>query len=488
MLQRRHIKRHGYLWLSIALLFTVFAGLVPSAEKAEAAPAFAYGADVSWLPQMEAHGYKFYYRDGRQGDLLKILKEDFGINSIRIRTWVNPSRDPWNGSMDQAASIALAKRAANEGMSVMIDFHYGDTWNSVGTQVCPAAWQNLSYNQLRTTLYDYTYNFLTALKNQGVTPAWVQVGNETNTGLCKPMGSISNPSNMVGLFNAGYDAVKAVFPSTIAMVHLSGPQKAEVEHFLDTYFNRGGKTDMIAFSSYASLGNQPAVASRVEYFRNKYNKPVMMSEVGGPWDRASEGKAKLTNWINLMKRIGGNGTGVFYWEPQSPPGFNAGYNMGAVDSNMRWTVAMDAYREASGAGSGGGTYIKLKNRATGLFIDGLGNTANGSIVGQWNDSSSTNQQWVIESAGSYVKIKNRQSGLYLDGLGATSNGADAGLWSGNSSINQQWTQKTAGGYVKFKNRATGLYLDGMGRTANGSNLGQWSSGSSYNQQWQLVAP
>jgi beta-xylosidase len=135
-----------------------------------------------------------------------------------------------------------------------------------------------------------------------------------------------------------------------------------------------------------------------------------------------------------------------------------------------------------------GSYSKIKNRATGLYIDGMGSTSNGANCCQWSSSTSYNQQWAIEAAGSYVKIKNRTSGLYLDGMGRTSNGSICGQWSSSSSNNQQWTREAAGSYYKFKNRASGLYLDGMGSTSNGANLCQWSSGSSYNQQWSVTAP
>ena len=136
-----------------------------------------------------------------------------------------------------------------------------------------------------------------------------------------------------------------------------------------------------------------------------------------------------------------------------------------------------------------GSYVKLRNRATNLNIDGYGLTSNGSVCNQYGNSSSNNQQWTIEQSGSYVRIKNRATGLYLDGMGRTSNGSDCGQWGNSSSSNQQWIQESAGsGYYKFKNRATGLYLDGMGRTSNGSALGQWGNSSSYNQQWLIVNP
>jgi glucuronoarabinoxylan endo-1,4-beta-xylanase len=134
-----------------------------------------------------------------------------------------------------------------------------------------------------------------------------------------------------------------------------------------------------------------------------------------------------------------------------------------------------------------GSYVKIRNRATNLCIDGMGRTSNGSNAGQYASGSSNNQQWVIETAGSYVKIRNRATGLYLDGMGRTSNGSICGQYSSGTSNNQQWTREAAGSYYKFKNRATGLYLDGMGSTSNGADLCQWGSSSSYNQQWSLVA-
>ncbi len=130
-------------------------------------------------------------------------------------------------------------------------------------------------------------------------------------------------------------------------------------------------------------------------------------------------------------------------------------------------------------------YVRLRNVSTSLYIDGMSRTSDGSNCGQWDNSGSYNQQWLVESAGSYIMLKNRATGLYLDGMGRTSNGSIAGQWGSSGSNNQQWTQETAGGYARFKNRATGLYLDGMGSTTNGSNLCQWGNSGSANQQWQI---
>jgi Glycosyl hydrolase family 12./Ricin-type beta-trefoil lectin domain. len=140
---------------------------------------------------------------------------------------------------------------------------------------------------------------------------------------------------------------------------------------------------------------------------------------------------------------------------------------------------------ATTGGSGSSSYVTIQNRATGLFMDGMGRTSLGSACGQWGYSGSYNQQWILESSGSYVKIKNRATGLYIDGRGNYTNGSYAGQWSSANSSNLEWQQVTSGNYVAFRNHTTGLYLDGMGRTSYGSDLGQWSSSGSYNQQWTV---
>ena len=132
------------------------------------------------------------------------------------------------------------------------------------------------------------------------------------------------------------------------------------------------------------------------------------------------------------------------------------------------------------------TYVTFTNRATRLLIDGMGRTNNGDNCGQWSNSGSTAQQWVLETAGSYFKIKNRSTGLYIDGMGRTANNSIAGQYSSGTSNNQQWQQVTSGSYVKFKNRGTGLYLDGLGKTTNGSDLGQYKTSSSNNQLWTIT--
>lgn len=90
---------------------------------------FAKGGDVSWLPEMEKESnFKFYNHNGVAEDCLKILK-NHGINTIRLRTWVNPSMVDWkSGHCSKSETVAMAVRAKQAGMRVMIDFHYSDSW------------------------------------------------------------------------------------------------------------------------------------------------------------------------------------------------------------------------------------------------------------------------------------------------------------------------------------------------------------------------
>ena len=185
------------------------------------------------------------------------------------------------------------------------------------------------------------------------------------------------------------------------------------------------------------------------------------------------------------------GMGSVYWpglrdsdwySMTSRSGSGSGIRLSLVNSS-----GLVRLQYAWGVGSGGGTYVEIRNASTGLYIDGLGSTSAGATAGQWAASGASNQQWVIENDGTYVRIRNRATGLYLDGMGRTSNGAAAGEYTDNNSTNQQWSVVTDANNVRIRNRGTGLYLDGMGRATNGADLGQYADTNSSNQQWKIVA-
>jgi arabinogalactan endo-1,4-beta-galactosidase len=112
---------------------------------AEAAASFVKGVDISWAPQMEARGYSWKNAGGQTQDLLTL--KGYNITAVRLRTFVNPSNDPANGHCGINEVAAFAKRVKASGMSIMLDYMFGDTWNSVGVQNPPAAWRNMNYTR-----------------------------------------------------------------------------------------------------------------------------------------------------------------------------------------------------------------------------------------------------------------------------------------------------------------------------------------------------
>ncbi|KNY25240.1 glycoside hydrolase family 53 protein [Pseudobacteroides cellulosolvens] len=314
----------NYIFKIPAILSLVFISVILinmlSFIEAHAA-AFSCGADVSWLPQMEAKGYKFYDDNGVQKDCLQILKEH-GINSIRLRVWVNPSNDPYSGHCSKAETVALAKRCANMGFRIMIDFHYSDSWADPGKQYKPEAWKNHTITQLQTDVYDHTLDVLNALKNNGVTPEWVQVGNETNNGMLWDDGKASvSMKNFAQLVTRGYDAVKAVFPEAKVIVHISnGYDNSLFKWIFDGLKNNGGKYDIIGMSLYPNQDNFTTLSNQCLTNMNdmvsRYGKEVMICEVGMDNTAASSSKSLISDLIKKVRSVSnGKGLGVFYWEP-----------------------------------------------------------------------------------------------------------------------------------------------------------------------------
>lgn len=135
------------------------------------------------------------------------------------------------------------------------------------------------------------------------------------------------------------------------------------------------------------------------------------------------------------------------------------------------------------------TYYKIQNRSTGLVLDGMGRTVNGSVVGQWSSATTHfNAQWQRIDYGTYVQFKNRGTRMVIDGENLTANGSilgQRGIHAGNS---QQWSiLPTDGGYFRLQNRGTGMFIDGYGRTANGSDAAQYANTTNPNAQWRLVS-
>lgn len=303
---------------------------------------FAKGADVSWLTQMESEGLTFSNKAGVATECMKLLRDDCHVDAIRLRVWVNPS-EGWNNTDDV---LVKARRAVALGLRVMIDFHFSDTWADPGHQQTPVAWADYDLAKMKNAVAEHVNTMLSKLKAYNVTPEWVQIGNETRTGMLWPLGSIDNGSNYAELTNAGYDAVKAVFPEAKVIVHIDGGDNLALYTRVFDYMKaNNGKYDMIGMSLYPENGKSEESVnkciSNITSLYNTYGKPVMICEVGMDYDQAEECRDCIAALINKGQATG-HLEGIFYWEPQAPAGYNGGYNKGCFNNGTP-TVALDAY-------------------------------------------------------------------------------------------------------------------------------------------------
>jgi len=305
------------------------------------AATFIKGCDISWAQQMTALGYTWNNASGTQQNLFTILA-GYGINAIRLRTWVNPSSDPVNGHCSIGETAAMAVLAQNAGMSVLIDFHFGDTWNSVGVQNPPAAWASMTYSQMLQAMYNYVYDSMETLKYNNIYPEWVQIGNEINSGICHPAGSVSNGAQMTGLLNAAHDMVKEVSPNSVVCIHLAQPQNySSMVTFYDAFAGNGGKWDMSVFSSYGSASVAAGIVGNMHEISSAYGKPFMQAEFGGSVSSPGSTESALEAYKSALVSTGGQG--IFYWEPEVYSPFDS-YSAGAWSSATKEpTIIMNGF-------------------------------------------------------------------------------------------------------------------------------------------------
>ena len=351
--------------LASALLFSITGtscssddSPVPEQEKQYDMSGFAKGADVSWLTEMEADGVKFYNAGGKAQECMTLLR-DLDTNSIRLRVWVDPDGG-WCGKNDV---VAKAWRAQKLGFRLMIDFHYSDTWADPAHQTMPKAWQGYDAEQMKQAVANHTTEVLTALKDRGITNVeWVQVGNETRDGMlwsddAATTGQTSkNAANFAAYINAGYDAVKAVYPQAKVVVHVDeGNNLSRYTWLFDELKNHGGKWDVIGMSLYPDDDNWQKLTAdccaNINTLASKYSCNVVVSEIGMWWG-STQAATMMKTMVDGCKAIAAC-EGIFYWEPEvynnwKPTNYTTlgwdAYTKGAFDNSGKPTAVFDAYQ------------------------------------------------------------------------------------------------------------------------------------------------
>ena len=303
-------------------------------------PSFYYGADLSYVNEMLDCGAVFKNANNEVKDPYKIFKEA-GSNLVRLRLWHNPTWTNYSNYDDVKRAIQQAKA---EGMEVLLDFHYSDTWTDPSKQKIPAAWENQINNKeaLGDLLYNYTYETLHNLAKDNLLPEIVQVGNEINPMILQDdelVWPIDWERNSY-LINKGIEAVRNISKeqnkSIEVMLHIAQPENG-LWWFKEASENGITDYDWIGLSYYPIWSEYTLedVSIPLQTLINTYNKKLMVVETAYPFTLHNNDEANnildsnaLINgfpateqgqldYLNKLKEVielsGGNG--LIYWEP-----------------------------------------------------------------------------------------------------------------------------------------------------------------------------
>ncbi|MBC8368196.1 glycosyl hydrolase 53 family protein, partial [bacterium] len=288
------------------------------------------------LPRFEELGA--VYRDGDEaGDFIHIVMSK-GMNSFRIRLFVNATGR--NAVLqDLHYVIDLAKRVQAAGATLLLDFHYSDTWADPAHQKKPEAWSDLSFDELESQVYDYTRDVLAEMKKEGCLPEMVQLGNEISNGMLWPEGRLwTSPDSwdrFIVLLGAGLRAVRE-FGDTAPeiLIHYdNGCDTEGAQCFFSALRDGGLGFDHVGLSYYpwwhGDLKNLEHTLGRLAM---EFGKPVHVVETAYPWrgwtvggpgpwpappDGHSEYLAALSSGLQPPPR--GLRRGSLWRHPEPPP-------------------------------------------------------------------------------------------------------------------------------------------------------------------------
>jgi arabinogalactan endo-1,4-beta-galactosidase len=233
---------------------------------------FYKAADISSLPEIESQGVRFYDSNGTEKFFTDVLR-NHGVNTIRLKLWVHPE-SPVNG-LDNVA--AFAGRLNNEGFNIWLTVHYSDTWADPGDQQTPEAWQDLSLEALKDSVYEYTRMVVSRIQ-----PEIIQIGNEVNNGFLHPQGNLhSHPGQFITLMQEGIRATRQHSPDTKVMIHYAGLEGSSSFFTAVSALN----FDLIGLSYYPIWHgkNLDSLKQTLEQLSTAYQKDILIAETAYPF-------------------------------------------------------------------------------------------------------------------------------------------------------------------------------------------------------------
>jgi len=257
------------------------------------------GGDISLLPSYEQNGATYFDNNGNPiAEVLPYLKQQ-GLNAMRVRLFVNPANAPETEKeegvrQDLGYVKKLAKRIKEQGMALMLDFHYSDSWADPSKQYTPNDWQSLTESQLQERIYTYTKDALQQLVDTGATPDLIQTGNEISYGMlwgargasslkkCYTS-STDNWPYFTSLLKQAVKACREVCPQAKIILHTERvAQPTVLNNFYQRMASYGVDYDIIGLSYYPYYhGNLSQLNTALTTLEKAYaDKDIMLVETG----------------------------------------------------------------------------------------------------------------------------------------------------------------------------------------------------------------
>ena len=307
------------------------------------------GGDISLLPKYEQAGVVYKDKNGNTvSDVIAFFKQE-GMNAMRVRLFVDPSKDSDKAVCQDLEYVkSLGKRIKDAGLSLMLDFHYSDTWADPAKQWTPDSWKTLNDADLANKLYEYTKDCLQQLKDAGAEPDMIQTGNEisygmlwgtqaavgnNNTNRCFTNSSAANWNRFYNLLKKAGQACREVCPNAKIILHSERTANTTVLlDYFDRMKNNGIDYDIIGLSYYPehhkTLAQLESALTSLE--KKQYGKDIMIVEtgysyawsIGGEYDYTAtypyteEGQRQFTADLVAKLNTHASVKGLFWWWPE----------------------------------------------------------------------------------------------------------------------------------------------------------------------------
>lgn len=327
---------------------------------------FINALDVSMVDLIEENGGSYYNYQGKKIDFFQFIKEN-NITAIRVRLFNDYQSEygvKGGGKLDKERVLRIFKRAKQQNLKLILDFHFSDTWADPNNQKIPYAWKDLNFEQLVGEVYQYTKNTLKFFYDEKIDIDYIQMGNEIDYGMLFPFGQINWESQET--INSSFEqlslilnniscAIREIYPNSKIIIHLANALKNHYGlpydgiYFLEKIINLEVDFDIIGSSFYSFFDKETpieSIANSIDELTTRFNKSFMLLEFSYGYTTKTHPLAnnvlsiedELTDYplsiqgqtnyiIDVISQVykSKNGIGTCYWGGEYLPIKNCGW-------------------------------------------------------------------------------------------------------------------------------------------------------------------